>query len=148
MLDLFNPRSLTDEARQKRQSRLKEQARRDQRPLSQAQLDLAEWTIYLTNIPDLTFAMAFILARTRWQIELLFKLWKSHAKIATSRSADPIRQQVEGYARLLGVLIAHWMLLVSGCHADCLSPVDALRILRAQIPLAFQLWQEFNSLYA
>lgn len=175
---------LTDDARQKRQARLKEQARLDQRPLSQAQIDLAEWTIYLTNIPDLTFAMAFILARTRWQIELLFKLWKSHAKISTSRSANPIRQQVEGYARLLGVLIAHWMLLVSGWQADCLSPVDALRILRAHIPLlqrafrqlslfaqvftylreeirlatpfskrrshplAFQLWQEFNSLYA
>ncbi len=126
---------LTDDARDKRQARLKEQARLDQRPLSQAQIDLAEWTLYLTNIPDLTFAMAFILARTRWQIELLFKLWKSHARIATSRSANPIRQQVEGYARLLGVLIAHWMLLVSGWHADRLSPVAALRLLRAQIPL-------------
>lgn len=175
---------LTDDARVKRQARLKEQARLDQRPLSQAQIDLADWTIYLTNIPDLTFAMAFILARARWQIELLFKLWKSHAKIMTSRSADPIRQQVEGYARLLGVLIAHWMLLVSGWHADCLSPLDALRLLRTYVPLvqrafrqlsllaqvfiylceeirlappvskrrkhplACQLWQEFNSLYA
>lgn len=175
---------LTAQAREKRQARLQEQARLDQRPLSQQQLDLAEWTIYLTNIPNLTFAMAFILARTRWQIELLFKLWKSHAKIMTSRSADPIRQQVEGYARLLGVLIAHWMLLVSGWHYDCLGAVDALRILRTHIPLlqrafrltslftqvfryladdlqsatpfskrrkhplAFQLWHEFNCLYA
>lgn len=175
---------LPAETREKRQVRLKEQARLDQRPLSQQQLELAEWTIYLTNIPNLTFAMAFILARTRWQIELLFKLWKSHAKIMTSRSADPIRQQVEGYARLLAVLIAHWMLLVSGWHSDCLSAVDALRILRTHIPLlqrafrrvslfaqvfrhlredirlaspfsrrrkhplAFQLWQEFNLLYA
>jgi len=125
---------LSDEALTKRQARLKEQARLDQRPLSQRQTDLAHWTIYLSNMPDLTFSQAFILARMRWQIELLFKLWKSHAKVMVSRSADPIRQQVEGYAKLLGVLIAHWMLLVTGWQQDRLGAVDALHILRAYIP--------------
>lgn len=119
----------------RRQARLKEQARLDQRPLSQRQVELAHWTIYLTNIPDLTFEQAFTLARIRWQIELLFKLWKSHAHIMISRSADPIRQQVEGYARLLGVLIAHWMLLVTGWHQDRLGAVDALRLVRTYLPL-------------
>jgi hypothetical protein len=134
----------------KRQARLKEQARLDQRPLSQQQIDLMDWTIYLTNIPDLTFAQAFILARTRWQIELLFKLWKSHAKVLISRSADPLRQQVEGYARLLGVLVAHWMLLVSGWQHDRLSAVDALRILRTYVPLLQRVLtvpSHFNTLF-
>lgn len=126
---------LSGEALSKRQVRLKEQARLDQRPLSQRQADLAHWTIYLSNIPHLTFPQAFILARTRWQIECLFKLWKSHAKVLVSRSADPIRQQVEGYAKLLGVLIAHWMLLVTGWQHDRLGAVDALRILRTYVPL-------------
>ena len=126
---------LSDEALSKRQARLKEQARLDPRPLSQRQADLAHWSIYLSNIPDLTFPQAFILARTRWQIELLFKLWKSHAKVMISRSSDPLRQQVEGYAKLLGVLIAHWMLLVTGWQHDRLGAVDALRILRAYVPL-------------
>ncbi|MHB8627256.1 MAG: IS4 family transposase [Aggregatilineales bacterium] len=120
--------------RLKRQARLREQARLDQRPLSQRQIDLMGWTLYLTNIPHLTFAQAHVLARTRWQIELLFKLWKSHAGVLRSRSADPVRQQSEGYAKLLGILIAHWLLLVAGWQPARLGAVDALRILRTHVP--------------
>lgn len=118
-----------------RQSRLKEQARLDMRPLSEQKAALARWTIYLTNIPNLTFDHAHILARTRWQIELLFKLWKSHAHVLVSRSTDPIRQQCEGYAKLLGVLVAHWLLLVSGWQPHTLGLLAALRLLRAYVPL-------------
>ena len=169
-----------EDAYAKRLARLQEQARLDQRPLSAQQADLARWTIYLTNIPELTFAQAHLLARTRWQIELLFKLWKSQGKVLSSRSLDPIRQQCEGYAKLLGVLVAHWLLLVSGWQHDALGALDALRIVRAhaslfmraftqpslwttlfswlhdalercsplskrrKVPLAFQLWQDFD----
>jgi hypothetical protein len=126
---------MTPDGLEKRRARLKEQARLDQRPLSQRQVDLMQWTLYLTNIPDLTFAQAHSLARTRWQIELLFKLWKSHGQVLQSRSADPIRQQAEGYGKLLGVLVAHWTLLVAGWQHDRLSAVDALRILRTHLPL-------------
>ena len=126
---------LPDEARVKRQARLKEQARLDRRPLSERQAALAGWTLYLTNIPELTFAQAHVLARTRWQIELLFKLWKSHGKLLVSRSADPLRQQCEGYAKLLGVLVSHWLLLVSGWQPHLLGALDALRLLRTYVPL-------------
>lgn len=129
---------LAGEALAKRLARLKEQARLDQRPLSARQQEIAAWTLYLTNLPELTFAQAHILARTRWQIELLFKLWKSHGKVLVSRSADPIRQQCEGYAKLLGVLIAHWLLLVAGWQPHCLSAWDALRILRAHLACLHQ----------
>lgn len=117
----------------KRQARLKEQARLDQRPLSVRQHEIAGWTLYLTNIPELTFDQAHILARTRWQIEMLFKLWKSHGCVLRSRTADPIRQQCEGLAKLLGVLIAHWVLLVAGWQPHRLSALDALRILRSHL---------------
>ncbi len=97
----------------------------EERPkrLAQAQSDLACWTLYLTNIPDLSFD----LARTRWQIECLFKLWKSEGGLVRSRSSDPIRPQVEGYAKLLGLLIAHWCLLVADWNPD------ALRLLRTHL---------------
>ncbi|MEP7289717.1 MAG: transposase [Chloroflexota bacterium] len=118
----------------KRLARLTEQARLDQRPIPQRQLDLARWTLYLTNVPDLTFDQAHVLGRTRWQIELLFKHWKSHAHLLHSRSADPYRQLCEGYGKLIGILLAHWTLLVSGWEQDCLSALDTLHILRLHLP--------------
>lgn len=126
---------IPDDAYRKRLARLQEQARLDQRPLSPRQAAYARWTIYLTNIPRLTFAQAHLLARIRWQIELLFKLWKSHGKVLLSRSADPVRQQCEAYAKLLGVLVAHWLLLVSGWHHHALGALDALRLVRSHVPL-------------
>jgi hypothetical protein len=126
---------LPPEALQKRMARLKEQARLDQRPLSPRQAAFAHWTIYLTNIPHLTFDQAHTLARTRWQIELLFKLWKSHGQILHARTADPCRQLCLGYAKLLAVLVAHWLLLVTGWSHDTLGSLDALRLIRSHVPL-------------
>lgn len=54
-----------------------------------------------------------VLLRVRWQIELLFKLWKSHAKIDEWRSANPWRILCEIYAKLLCILISHWILITS-----------------------------------
>lgn len=119
----------------KRMARLKEQARLDQRPLSPQQSAFAPWTLYLTNLPDLTFDQAHTLARTRWQIELLFKLWKSHGKVLQSRSADPIPQQCEGYGKLLGVLVAHWLMVTAGWSLDTASPLDAFRVIQGYVPL-------------
>lgn len=125
---------LPADQRHKRLVRLREQARLDQRPLSTRQRDLAAWTLYLTNIPDLSFQAAHLLARIRWQIELLFKFWKSAGALCRSGSALPLRQHLEGYAKLLGLLIAHWTLLVAGWQPLSLGPLDALRLLRAHLP--------------
>ena len=47
-------------------------------------MDLQEWTIFVTNCPPemLTWKEVVVLYRARWQIELLFKLWKSHNRLA------------------------------------------------------------------
>lgn len=72
----------------------------------------------ITNVPAdrLTVREALVLARARWQIELLFKCWKSQRLIDAWRSQQPWRILCEVYAKLIGVLIQHWVVLVGAWH--------------------------------
>ena len=99
----------------RRRRRVREQARGRGQTVSQARLRLADWTIYVTNVPIPLMSLrdALVLARARWQIELLFKLWKSHGLIDEWRSAKRWRILCEIYAKLLAMLVQHWLLLVS-----------------------------------
>jgi hypothetical protein len=49
----------------------------------------------------------------RWQVDLLFKLWKSHAKIDEWRSHKPWRILCEIYAKLIGLIIQHWWMITA-----------------------------------
>jgi hypothetical protein len=49
-------------------------------------------------------------------VELLFKLWRSHGQVDTSRSEQPWRIVCEVYAKLLAMLVLHWVVLVSCWH--------------------------------
>jgi hypothetical protein len=93
----------------KRQAQLQHTARRKHRPVSPERLKLVQWTVYLTSCADLSSAQVHALYRARWQIERLFKRWKSLAKLTQSTSRDPFRQACERYAKLLAVLLAHWL---------------------------------------
>lgn len=101
--------------RRRRQS-LKKEARRKGQPVSAERLALAAWTLVLTNVPpdQLSPAEIGVLLRLRWQIELLFKLWKSQGRLDESRSGAPWRRLCEVYAKLLGLLIQHWIMLTQG----------------------------------
>ncbi len=83
---------------------------------SARQLALCDWVIFLTNVPPerLSVAEGLVLARARWQIELLFKLWKSDGHVAQSRSAKPYRILCEVYAKLLIMLMQHWVAITCG----------------------------------
>ena len=94
-----------------RRRRLHADGRRRGQAVSAARLALADWTLLVTNLPPehLTADEARVLARLRWQIELLFKLWKQDGGLARSRSADPQRILCEVFGKLLAVLIQHWL---------------------------------------
>ena len=48
-----------------------------------------------------------------WRMELLFKLWKSYGRVDESRSRKPWRILCEVYAKLLAMVVQHWLFLVS-----------------------------------
>ena len=99
-----------------RRRQLKTQAKRKGRTPSSDRLTLADWDIYITNasVQVLTLHEALVIARVRWQIELIFKLFKSLGQIDESRSQKPYRILCEVYAKLIAMIIQHWILLVAG----------------------------------
>lgn len=100
---------------QQRRRRLRKQARRKGQTLSPRYLALADWTLLVTNVPVelLTLEEALVLMRARWQIELLFKLWKSVGRLDESRSTQPWHTLCEVYAKMLALLVQHWLLVLS-----------------------------------
>ena len=55
-----------------------------------------------------------MLYRARWQIERLFKLWKSYNHLADRETAAPAAQQLaKVYVRLIAVIIQHGILLMA-----------------------------------
>lgn len=117
-------------ARRRRQ--LKEAARKRQTPVSPERWALAGWTIYLTNVPPdrLSLQEAWVLMRVRWQMELLYKLWKHHGHLDTSRSHKPWRILCEVHAKLLALLLQHWLLLLGAWDHPDRSWVKAAQTIR------------------
>lgn len=101
-----------------RQQHLKGWERKHQRRASKTKWALLGWSIYVTNAPVslLSTAEVFDIARLRWQIELLFKLWKSELRLDDWRSEKPWRILCEIYAKLIAIVIQHWLLLMGDGH--------------------------------
>jgi hypothetical protein len=88
-------------------------ADRGNRP-SALSLALCDWTIVVTNVPRelLSVEEAVALARLRWQIELIFKLWKGGGGIDEYRSSKPQSALCEVYGKLLAQVVRHWVIVV------------------------------------
>ncbi len=115
-----------------RRRKLNAEAQRRGKTVSDARLARADWTILVTNVPVglLTTEEALIRARARWQIELLFKLWKSPGHLADSCSQQPWRRVCEVFAKLLALLIQHWLFLVTCWRCPNRSLVRAAQLVR------------------
>lgn len=71
---------------------------------------LLDWSIFITNISDdmVNAEHIMIIYRARWQIELIFRLYKSHAKIENLKGrSKPARVLCELYGKLCSVIIFH-----------------------------------------
>lgn len=105
-----------EEVVQSRIRKIKEYARKKGVTPSKKLLKLARWTVMGTNVPWclLTLIEALVLMKARWQIEMLFRLWKTYGMIDEWRTKNPWRILCEFYGKLIAMIIQHWILL-SGC---------------------------------
>jgi hypothetical protein len=83
------------------------------RPPSRQRLAWCDWTIFVTNVPSelLSPEEIGVLYRARWQIELMFKRWKSLGRVADLDGSTVTRQLVRLWSRLLAMVVQHWLLL-------------------------------------
>jgi len=116
----------------RRRRKLQHRARRKSRSVSQRQLTMCDWWVLATNVPAdaLRAAEAAQLYRARWQIELVFKRWKSLGHLKVSPRVDPNRALATLYGLLLGLLVTDWLAIQRGGALSGRSLWQAWQIVR------------------
>ena len=128
-----------------RQEKLKEWERKKQRKASRQRWHLLGWSLYLTNVPHtlLTTQETETIIRRRWQVEKVFYWWKDDGEIDEWRTSNPWRILCEIYAKLLALLIQHWVMIRAEIHDVRRSILQASRSIRKH---AWHLAFVFNDL--
>jgi hypothetical protein len=126
-------RRVPQEIAEQRRRKIRAAAKDKGRAPAKAALALADWNVLMTNAPTalLSLEEAMVVMRLRWQIELLFKLWKSHGHVDEWRTAKPARILCEVYAKLLAVVLQQWMIVASGWGDPERSLFKAAQVVRS-----------------
>ena len=122
-----------EEMANRRRQKARDKARKRGSELSPEYSELLGWSLFVTNASNelLTWKEIVVLYRARWQIELLFKLWKSHNQLACQRSgATALESLAVLWAKLIGVMLQHWLLLTTVWPDERRSLFKAARALR------------------
>jgi len=95
-----------------------------------------EWEILVTNLPDeWSVEDLFILYGIRWQIEIVFRVWKSELGIADYGEWRAERVMCQFYARLIGAILCHqtfgW---IRACTHPLLSLAKTVKLIRHHLP--------------
>jgi hypothetical protein len=123
-----------EEIANRRRQKLIEKTRRKtgRQPTAEA-LAACDWEILVTNLPEkqLSVQEAIVLYRARWQIELLFKRWKSLGLIDELDGRDDTVTMVRLWARLCAALIQHWLTIGAAWSSMiCLSFTKVAKLVR------------------
>jgi hypothetical protein len=120
----------------RRRQKAYEKAQKHGRAPSVEYLAWCDWTLLLTNcsVELLSWKEVVVLYRTRWQIELMFKLWKSQSHLAASRETwSAVERMAMFWAKLIAVVLQHWLLLTSTWSNPRRSHWKAARLIREWI---------------
>ncbi len=94
-----------------RRQRVKANAQRKGRTPSAEYLAALDWLLFVTNVPAamLSIEQVALLYRVRWQIELVFKLWKSYGGLPRTQSLRRERILYELYAKMIGLVLTQFL---------------------------------------
>ncbi|MCP5007930.1 MAG: transposase, partial [Planctomycetes bacterium] len=92
-----------EEVTNKRRMKLKKEATKKGRVPGAQSLELAGWTMMITNVPEkwIPSEMLWRIYSIRWQIELLFKQFKSILQVHHSNTGNVYRLKCEIYGKLI-----------------------------------------------
>lgn len=97
-----------------------------------------QWTTYITNLSRSPYSEFNIntLYRSRWQIELLFKLFKSEGGLEgqPERTKKGYKHLCMFYARMIGILLVYNIMLLEGGMISGKSPTKMYRRILKKIP--------------
>lgn len=93
------PENVIEERRRKAKRRGKTRGK----PYTKEYMSLLGWNVYLSNVPQtmLSASQVILFYRIRWQIELVFKFWKSYCGVGHIVGSRQERVMTEFYAKLL-----------------------------------------------
>jgi len=124
------------EVADRRRHKAKEKARRQKKTIRPETLALMDWSLYVTTVSAQMLPLEHVafLYSIRWQVELVFKLWKSHCALRRLAGFRRERILVELYGKLIGVVLTHFLIaplrMPSGALTNReISPVKVRKIL-------------------
>ncbi len=103
--------------------------------VTQRQREWTRWILLISNVPAslLTLPEAFMLLRVRWQIELVWKLWKMQGQVDEWQTKNEGRILCEVKASLLAVLLQHWLMLLTCWDNPHRSSIGIGEMVRDQV---------------
>ncbi len=120
---------------EQRLRKAKAKARKHGKTCSERHLALLHYALFITNVPADWLMPDQILQvyRLRWQIELIFKLWKSHAHLDHVQPWRPQRILCQFLARLLGLVLFHAIV----------APWRFAQSVELSLPKAFRIFRRY-----
>ena len=99
-----------------RREQVRREAQKRGRPVSQRKLERCDWQLLVTNAPAALLSVyeAGPIRRVRWQIELVFKVFKSEGGVERTWGRTRARVEAELFGKLLAMVVQQWCLLAAG----------------------------------
>ena len=132
---------LSEEQTNSQRRAIKREAKRRGGSPSKERLERAGWYVYITNVDATRLSIEQIAAiiRIRWQVELMFKCFKSVGSVDKSRREKPCAILCEVYAKLITQLLRHWIMIASGwqcIHHNIIKTAELINLHARKITIS------------